>query len=457
MKILPQSSLAVDAIRSWSHDELFDPRNSHSSSEAKATMDSFDPFLMREYHSHSSTLAELKPLEPMDYLNVSPDTSMAHHDSLNNNECSPPGQLYKGALISNTFLGYSGTPEPVSTTTSPHSSSAISVKQEESDTFVGADDIDDLASMIGCANTGTNIPTQPIAFNDQIEPSLPETSLTIDDWLMLDMNKTDQGDNVVNSTLSPSDLSPLDSHSQQPSTTTSLHASLDYNSSHHHHHHMHQHVHQQIHSPLQALLAANTANNNNNSYLQGITMSEDSYQKAQPILYNKLTQPQKDTLSNLNSSGLLKTDPMFSRYSSFSSKDSVPHSTEIGSYTVSTTDDILVPKYDHRYMEHTQLGSPDSDLSSTQLGYDYGDFKGKNRSRLSKSTKLAIRTEGTKDKPVHHCTVCNRGFLNKSNIKVHLRTHTGEKPFRCETCNKAFRQKAHLLKHYQIHKRGTRE
>ncbi|XP_055608481.1 ichor [Uranotaenia lowii] len=62
-----------------------------------------------------------------------------------------------------------------------------------------------------------------------------------------------------------------------------------------------------------------------------------------------------------------------------------------------------------------------------------------------------------KDKPVHRCNICNRGFLNKSNIKVHLRTHTGEKPFRCEVCAKAFRQKAHLLKHQQIHKRIGRD
>lgn len=62
-----------------------------------------------------------------------------------------------------------------------------------------------------------------------------------------------------------------------------------------------------------------------------------------------------------------------------------------------------------------------------------------------------------KEKPVHRCNICNRGFLNKSNIKVHLRTHTGEKPFRCDTCAKAFRQKAHLLKHQQIHKRIGRD
>ncbi|XP_059490525.1 ichor [Neocloeon triangulifer] len=71
---------------------------------------------------------------------------------------------------------------------------------------------------------------------------------------------------------------------------------------------------------------------------------------------------------------------------------------------------------------------------------------------------LATYPDGSaKEKPVHHCSICNRGFLNKSNIKVHLRTHTGEKPFRCEVCGKAFRQKAHLIKHQQIHKRVGRD
>ncbi|MCL4138181.1 UNVERIFIED_CONTAM: hypothetical protein GTU68_063255 [Idotea baltica] len=273
--------------------------------------------------------------------------------------------------------------------------------------------------------------------------------------------KSEPMESLIHSSMSPSSLSPSMSGAtqvHQPSTTTHITTTInEYDTS---SHIQQQHVQNSNQIPtsspmLQSLLAAGTVTNNN--YLQGL-VNEVTYQKqdvSMPILQARLTQGLKD-LGSGGGGGLLKADPMFNRTSYYNNKDSLPHSTDPTVYTVTTTDDFRVTKYDSRsYLDQTQLGSPEStDLSSTKLGLDFCDLKGKNRNRLNKSTKLAIRTEGTKDKPVHHCTVCNRGFLNKSNIKVHLRTHTGEKPFKCETCNKAFRQKAHLLKHYQIHRRG---
>uniref|UniRef100_A0A0K2THI2 C2H2-type domain-containing protein n=1 Tax=Lepeophtheirus salmonis TaxID=72036 RepID=A0A0K2THI2_LEPSM len=47
------------------------------------------------------------------------------------------------------------------------------------------------------------------------------------------------------------------------------------------------------------------------------------------------------------------------------------------------------------------------------------------------------------------CPVCGVVLSPKTNINVHLRTHSGDRPYTCVLCLNKFRQKAHLMKHFR--------
>jgi hypothetical protein len=128
----------------------------------------------------------------------------------------------------------------------------------------------------------------------------------------------------------------------------------------------------------------------------------------------------------------------------------------MGNYPHTTTTTPTTPKNKRRTQKHLKH-SPSQSHHGSQNQAQSPMSMAQSQTSLNFGSASDLSGLLGKEKPVHRCTICNRGFLNKSNIKVHLRTHTGEKPFRCEVCAKAFRQKAHLLKHQQIHKRIGRD
>lgn len=45
------------------------------------------------------------------------------------------------------------------------------------------------------------------------------------------------------------------------------------------------------------------------------------------------------------------------------------------------------------------------------------------------------------------CTICNKAFADKSNLRAHIQTHSNTKPHVCVRCGKAFALKSYLYKH----------
>ncbi|CAB4063539.1 unnamed protein product [Lepeophtheirus salmonis] len=448
---LPGSNITSNSISSPNEDSWDCDDPGKFSAIKLECPDSFDTMMLSQT---STDLAELKPL-PFDYGGG--DGSLDPILSENNNCSSSKDLNIRSPFYSSDVTSTNVSPPPVvvhplsirsssspaggvttttaSSSTSSNSSSPLnnnSIKLEL-DFTASQDAFDDLASIVGISMGA-----------DSTVPNLDSSDIGAQEWSDLDawientaqeIKPLEGGGGTVSCTSSGETLlpggttilrsSPL---TQQPSFIigpgSTLHKVLSIGP-----HHI-------GHGPNNM--------NNNTSNSSTTLLPPPPYS----ILQNRLQHGAGGKSASVSSDNANASSSFYG--------DSMPHSTS----PIITNEDSLL----RRSISLCEVKAKKSSSASHQASKlsSSGRHKSSSASSSSSSSSSASSSPNPASmdpskKMMHHCHICNRGFLNKSNIKVHLRTHTGEKPFKCEHCSKAFRQKAHLLKHMSIHKRISRD
>ncbi|KAI8640986.1 hypothetical protein BD408DRAFT_369030, partial [Parasitella parasitica] len=118
-------------------------------------------------------------------------------------------------------------------------------------------------------------------------------------------------------------------------------------------------------------------------------------------------------------------------------------------FSASSSSHILPPPFSRSFGMSSMLYSSTSEsslVSSSLSTTDDETDKGPSSSLIKKDSKTTKRKQ-------YGCRFCTKKFTRPSSLKIHVYSHTGEKPFHCTYlgCRRKFSVQSNMKRHLRVH------
>ncbi|XP_054744823.1 homeotic protein spalt-major isoform X2 [Anastrepha obliqua] len=117
----------------------------------------------------------------------------------------------------------------------------------------------------------------------------------------------------------------------------------------------------------------------------------------------------------------------------------LPYGSDLASTIITNHDDLPEPNSLEMLQKRAQevLDSASQGILANNMADEFA-FRDKNGDRNEPFFK-------------HRCRYCGKVFGSDSALQIHIRSHTGERPFKCNVCGSRFTTKGNLKVHFQRH------